>query len=160
MPNSRKKLIQTLYEKLGGVYRGLRGGRGQLFNKYGLGRAHAFLVFAISHHPDGVAVKDLATTCHVTSGAITQQIDALVTQGLLERVESTKDRRIVLIKLTTKARQELDEFKQAQFDEVASAFEPLSDAEVENLTNLLAKIDVDEAACNCDTNSHKHTKGK
>lgn len=160
MPDSRKQLIQQLFETIGGVFRGLRGAHGELFKKYGLGRSHAFLLFSISHFKDGVSVKDLADKCHITSGGATQQIDALVEQGLLERVESKQDRRVVLIQLTKKAKAELKAFKQAQFDEIADAFTELSNEDVAKLIDLLGKIKVKDAKCNCPSDNNKSKKEK
>ena len=82
MPESRKQLIQELFETMGSIFRGLKGGRGQLFKKYGLGRSQAFVFFALAHHHGGIAVKELARLAHVTSGAITQLLDPLVEHGL------------------------------------------------------------------------------
>lgn len=145
---------------MGGIYRGLRGGQGELLKKYSLSRSQAFLFFAISHHKNGVSVKDLANVCHITSGAVTQQIDSLVEQGLLERLEGKHDRRVVLVSLTAKARKDLKAFKQAQFDEIADAFTELSNDDVANLTDLLGKIKVKDAKCNCpgDTSNIKKEK--
>jgi DNA-binding MarR family transcriptional regulator len=160
LSDSRKQLIHQLFETIGGIFRGLRGGHGELLKKYGLGRSQAFLLFAISHHEGGMSVKDLADKCHITSGGVTQQIDALVDQDLLERVESQEDRRVVLIKLTKKAKNELKTFKQAQFNEIVDAFNELSNDDVAKLINLLGKIKVKDAKCNCPSEAGKTRKDK
>lgn len=160
MPDSRKNIVQQLIEKIWGVSRGLRSAHGEPFKKYGLTRSHPYLLFAISHNKEGVSVKDLADKCHITSGGVTQQIATLVEKGLLERVESKQDRRVVIVKLTKLAKDELDTFKQAQFEEIADAFTELSNDDVAKLIELLSKINVKEAKCNCPSERNKSKEVK
>lgn len=160
MPNNRQKLIQQLYEKITGIVRGLRKGQGELFKKYGLSRSHALLLFTISRYKQGVSVKELADTCNITSGAVTQQIDVLVEKDLLQRIESKADRRIVLVKLTEKALNELQMYEESQFNEISDAFNELSNDEVTSLVNLLSKVKVKEAKCNCESVNYKDNKGQ
>jgi DNA-binding MarR family transcriptional regulator len=141
---------------MGGIFRGLKGSRGQLFKKYGLGRPQAFIFFMLAHSKDGTAVKDLAAKAHVTSGAITQLLDPLVDQGLLERFEDKQDRRVVRVKLTTKAHTEVKDLRQTQFEEIVHIFDELSDAEINQLVGLLKKVKVDDIDGHCAMPGHHH----
>jgi DNA-binding MarR family transcriptional regulator len=156
MPESRRKLIQQLFETMSHTLRCLKGGRGKLFEKYGLSKSQAFIFFMLAHHKDGMTVKDLAATAHVTSGAITQLLDPMVEHGLLERFEDKADRRVVLVKLTAKAYKELKGYHQAQFEEVVHLFDELSDTQITQLAGLLQKIKVDDTINNCGFYSHHH----
>lgn len=156
MPTARKQLIQQLFESMSGIFRGLKGSRGELFKKYGLGRSQAFVFFCLSRDKGGMAVKDLAAKAHVSSGAITQLLNPLVKHGLLERFEDKNDRRIVRVKLSTKAHAEVKALRQTQFDEIVHIFDGLSDKEITQLVALLQKIKLDATMENCGCYSHHH----
>ena len=50
------------------------------------------------------AMKDLLAVTGLSSGAVSQAVDALIQDGLLERVQSEQDRRSYLIRVTEKLR--------------------------------------------------------
>lgn len=49
---------------------------------------------------EGTTVADLARQCHADAGAMTRMLDRLEAKGLLRRVRSTTDRRVVQVELT------------------------------------------------------------
>ena len=51
------------------------------------------------------AMKDLLAVTGLSSGAVSQAVDALIRDGLLERVQSEQDRRSYLIQVTEKLRE-------------------------------------------------------
>lgn len=57
-----------------------------------------------SHHGGGVRVKDIAEELHLTPGAVSQTVEALVREGIVERVTDDHDRRAVLIRPSEKGR--------------------------------------------------------
>ncbi len=50
------------------------------------------------HQPDGMMLKDIADELHLTPGAVSQTVDNLVREGIVERTVSPTDRRAVLIR--------------------------------------------------------------
>jgi DNA-binding MarR family transcriptional regulator len=89
-----------------------------------------------------VSVKELAEVLSVTSGAVTQFVDALVEKGLVRREEDHDDRRLLRIKLTEYAHNNFKEFKKDYFESVSRVFDSLSDEEIQQLTGLLMKANV------------------
>src|SRR2546430_1540865 len=126
MTQTRHQSIENLFEQMNSVFRASHGGRGHLFKDYGLGRPQAALLFYIAAHPDGVSVKDLAASMHVTSGAITQFLDGLVAKGLLERLEDEHDRRVARVKLSAEAQSKLKDLRHSHLKRIEGMFVDLN----------------------------------
>lgn len=76
-----------------------------------LTRQQFFMVYFISTKGT-CKVTDLAETMEVKPSAITVMIDRLIKHGVAERRHDVKDRRVVLIELTDKGRDLLQELKE------------------------------------------------
>jgi DNA-binding MarR family transcriptional regulator len=142
MSKSREELLRALMEKLRFVMMGMHTGQGLRFGEFTVGPPQVRILFYIARKPEGVSVKELAEVLSVTSGAVTQFVDALVEKGLVRREEDHDDRRLLRIKLTEYAHGNFNEFKKGYFASVSRVFEPLSDEEVLRLTRLLMKANV------------------
>ena len=59
-----------------------------------------YLFFLSSEKREKPMVKDLATRFHVSSGVISQTLNALIQDGMVERIDSTLDHRIIRVQLT------------------------------------------------------------
>ena len=139
---TREELLRALVARLGLVMRGMHGGQGFRFAEFMVGPPQVRILFRIASKPEGVSVKELAEVLSVTSGAVTQFIDALVEKGLVRREEDCIDRRLLRIKLTEFAGDNFKEFKRDYFAAVSRVFDPLSDAEIMQLTGLLMKANI------------------
>lgn len=51
-------------------------------------------------HPEGIMLKEVADELKLTPGAISQTVDTLVKENLVERTVSPKDRRAILLRPT------------------------------------------------------------
>jgi DNA-binding MarR family transcriptional regulator len=142
MSKSREELLRALVEKLGYVMRGMHTGQGFRFAEFMVGPPQVRILFRIASKPEGVSVKELAEVLSVTSGAVTQFVDALVEKGLVRREEDLDDRRLLRIKLTEYAHNNFKEFKKDYFESVSRVFDSLSDEEIQQLTGLLMKANV------------------
>lgn len=56
----------------------------------------------ITPEAKGVRVSELSSTLHITSAAVTQVINSLEEKGYVERLANPKDRRVVLVRPTSK----------------------------------------------------------
>jgi DNA-binding MarR family transcriptional regulator len=142
MSKSREELLRALMERLGTVMRGMHGGQGFKCGGFAVGMPHVRILFRLANKPEGVSVKEMAEAMAVTSGAVTQFIDSLVEKGLVRREEDRDDRRLLRIKLTEYANDNIMEFKKDYFASVSRVFNSLSDDEVLQLTGLLMKANV------------------
>lgn len=87
-------------------------------------------------------VSDVAGTLGVTLSAATGLIDRMVRSGLVSRERDQGDRRVVWVKLTPEGRQTLASVEAARRQVVSGAVARMSPQEVEDLVNLLERIDV------------------
>jgi DNA-binding MarR family transcriptional regulator len=90
--------------------------------------------------PGGVNPTELTRSSLVTSGAMTARLDRLAAAGLVERGQDDRDRRAVLVRLTTAG----EELATAALDAVLAADErllaPLDEADRDQLAALLRTV--------------------
>ncbi|WOO39285.1 MarR family transcriptional regulator [Rubellicoccus peritrichatus] len=99
-----------------------------------------FALLEILLHLGPLPVSTIGKKVLLTSGSVTSAIDRAEKAGLVERSRDTKDRRTVIVALTTKGQQRI----QIAFTEHAKnldlAFTKLSAEERKQLVLLLAKV--------------------
>lgn len=84
----------------------------------------------------GVLARDLGLTSH----AVTKLVDALVSDGLLERRPDPTDRRASLVALTDRGREACDRLQPDHAAAAASAFDVLTEEERNVLVTLIDKV--------------------
>ncbi len=102
-------------------------------------RAQMGILYAVSIHHES-SIKDLAGRFSMSSSAVTQLVDSLVKDGMLERVEHALDRRKLKLSITGKGKEKLAEARNAHATSLAKIFEPLTDRELELILTLQEKI--------------------
>ena len=140
MEKTRQENIQDFFEATHKVFHDLKGEVGFPFKQHGLNGSQIRIMFLLSHHHDGVNVKDIAQRLNVTSGAITQIIDELVKKDFVNRTEDLNDRRVIRISLSKKTRTIFHELKNKFLEHLEPLFDKLTDEEVQSLSNLIAKV--------------------
>jgi len=85
-------------------------------------------------------IKHIAELFYMSSSAITQLVDTLVTEGLLLRKEDTADRRKLSLVLTSNGRKKLELAKKERLLALTNVFEPLSNEELLQLQSIQQKI--------------------
>lgn len=76
----------------------------------------------------------------LTSGAMTNRIDRLEERGLVERVADPSDRRGILVHLTARGLELVDEAVVARFDSAEQLVSRLNASERDQLADLLRKL--------------------
>lgn len=137
--DARTELLTGAIARLGAVTREFNAHGTYPFKTRGLGRAPMNVLYALSR-ADGAGVADLARALSVTSGAISQTVDALRAAGLVTSEVNPDDRRGRIIRLTPDARDEVADFQQRFFDMASPRFDALSTADIAELDRLLALI--------------------
>ncbi|MGA2157681.1 MAG: MarR family transcriptional regulator [Dehalococcoidia bacterium] len=138
----REKLLTTVIEKMGSIVRSMLTANQFPIGETKVGGQQLRILFYLARKHDGVSVKDLAEKLNVTSGAVSQFMDALVEKKLVKREEDSNDRRLLSMKLTKQAKNNFADFKRCYFTTVSHAFDSLSDEELITLLELLNKIGV------------------
>lgn len=144
MSQNREKLIEAIMDSLGEAKKSLQGGFGEAGS--GFGMPHFMLMRKLIDQPDGLSISELAEASHVTSGAVSQFSELLVERGLIERVEDPKDRRIVRLKLTAKAKAKVKQKSELHRQRLGGLFTNLSDTELAQLAELVKKLRFDNLA--------------
>ena len=87
-----------------------------------------------------VTPKHLAGGLGVTAGAITQLVDGLISQDLVESVAHPSDARSRVLRLTDSAQATVDRFEHAAVERMAHRFDGLDDKQLVALATLLATV--------------------
>ncbi|TDQ37727.1 MarR family winged helix-turn-helix transcriptional regulator [Aureibacillus halotolerans] len=105
---------------------------------------HTANEFRILHllkmHPEGMKVSDVSTKLEVTSPFVTQLINSMEKQGVIDRRRSSDDRRVVMLMLTDKGEQaarKIETYMHHFFDGLVAY---LGDEESRKLTELLHHV--------------------
>jgi len=85
-------------------------------------------------------MSELADELCLSRGAITQMVDPLVAQGLIERTGDEKDRRLVLVGLTDKAQSLITQIMRRRHEMMIEIFSALSREEALTLMALIEKL--------------------
>jgi DNA-binding MarR family transcriptional regulator len=99
---SRESLRQALGE-LFAAQRRLRGRDAQ--KKDGMTHAQVHLLRVLAEGGGELSASRLAASADLTPTTVTQMVDPMVGHGLVERVRSEEDRRVVFIRLTPAGRE-------------------------------------------------------
>ncbi|MDO5751431.1 MarR family winged helix-turn-helix transcriptional regulator [Arthrobacter sp.] len=83
----------------------------------------------------------IARNAGIRVPSATEQVTKLATAGLVERVPSNTDARVVEVRLTTKGRQALDAANLRRNQTMAQAFESLSAQELESIKLAIPAIE-------------------
>lgn len=90
--------------------------------------------------PYRMAATELAEASRLTSGAMTNRIDRLEQEGLVRRSHDPADRRRVLVALTRKGRERVDDATRARFEIAATAVSGLDRNSRRQLSRLLRTL--------------------
>jgi DNA-binding MarR family transcriptional regulator len=110
--DAREGLRQAMGE-LFAAQRRLRGRDAQ--KKDGLTHAQLHLLRTLDDQGGELPASRLASCADITPTTVTQMVDPMVRHGLVERVRSEEDRRLVFVRLTPAGREVVDR-KRAEYD--------------------------------------------
>ncbi len=140
MNSERQELLKVLIEKFSSKAHHIYTGQCYPFGDIMLRKQQVMILFFIFENKGLASVKSIAKYLGVTSGAVTQFVDGLVENKLVEREENIKDRRIINIKLTPSTGKRFNAFKKDYISSASYAFMALSDEELVLFISLLNRI--------------------
>ncbi|HVC48907.1 MAG TPA: MarR family transcriptional regulator [Burkholderiales bacterium] len=97
---------------LAGISRAWRTKLDERLRVFGLSQAKWATLLHLSHYPDGLIQKELAERIGIEGPTLVRLLDRLEIDGLVIRCASASDRRIRIIRLTTKAEPLLGKIQQ------------------------------------------------
>ncbi|PYI53751.1 MarR family winged helix-turn-helix transcriptional regulator [Paenibacillus flagellatus] len=107
--------------------------------KFGLTGPQFYMLYMIREKGPS-KVTALADQMEVKPSAITVMIDRLVAQGFVAREHDAKDRRVVLVQLTSQGQEVLKQLEQKRKEIVGRYFDRLEPEEVDELIRILEKM--------------------
>ena len=99
-----------------------------------------FGVLEMLGHLGPLTTGDIVKRMLVTGGCVTVILDNLEKEGLVERIRSSKDRRVVTVKVTSKGESTFTSIFRKHADRVAVLASVLSEEEQIHLSALLKKL--------------------
>jgi DNA-binding MarR family transcriptional regulator len=135
----RSELIGSVLESVTALSRELTAGREPPFGRK-LTRNQVETLFVLAHSAEPVTPKHLAGGLGVTPGAITQLVDGLISQDLVESVAHPSDARSRVLRLTDMAQTTVDRFERAAVERMAHRFDRLDDEQLRALAVSLAAV--------------------
>jgi DNA-binding MarR family transcriptional regulator len=94
-----------------------------------------------SGHPHRKTPSELATSSLLSSGGITFRLDRLEAAGLIRRVPSPSDRRVMYAELTVEGLARIDELMKSHLDHEHELLADFSEDEQQTLARLLSKLE-------------------
>ncbi len=86
------------------------------------------------------AIQDIGKQVLLTSGTMTYVVDKLAEKGLVQRKNSTKDKRVVFAKITPAGKELLEALLPTYAECVRGIFKELSPAETQEMNEHLNKL--------------------
>jgi DNA-binding MarR family transcriptional regulator len=117
----------------------LDGPRLHAWDERGLTLPQLRILFRVRQEP-GIGVKELAQAFEVSTSNVTQQVDKLVTRGLLARVERPEDRRQVSLTVTEEGSQVAGEISLATRGYLREQLAQMDPDDLDMLTALLGRL--------------------
>lgn len=140
MSDNRQKLLRILIKNFSQIFRDMHKDQRFPFGGLILTRQQIMILFFIKEKGDSVFAKEISEFLHVTAGAVTQFIDGLVKNKLVERVENNSDRRSASIRLTAATKKRFDYLKKDSINKITKIFNELNIKELEQFVTLTEKI--------------------
>lgn len=120
-----------IYEKAGDVL---------VFGNYNLTTFKYIVLHTLMEHTDQPSMTELKNTILRSPSNMTQVVDNLAKDGLVERVPSPTDRRINLIRITEKGRKLMDEVEEYFMNRMRGYLAEFSDDELRFAIQLLLRM--------------------
>ncbi len=97
-------------------------------------------ILLMLNESDGISQRDMTTLLRLRPQSVSETLNKLDSAGLVERRQSTRDKRIFNIFLTAEGRERVGELIENAPDFGAMFLSPLTDAEKRQLYDLLGKL--------------------
>ena len=138
MKNDDVRIVTALFDEMNNKL--MKSSQETLLKIYkNLTIAEANAIYAIG--PDGPkTMKQIAETLGVAVSTPTRTIDRLLEKGFVNRTVGKKDRRQLLIELTPKGKELLEDIDKENLEITRKMLKGLSDEEIETFKKILLKI--------------------
>jgi len=138
--DKRQPLIAEVLTGVAALARRIAVARQAPFQARRLNRTQVEALFVLAHSRPPVTPGSLVAALGVTGGAVSQVLDSLRTQGLVEVAAHPHDGRSRLLRLTDSARAEIDTFERQIVADLEPLFDVLTTSQLGLLASLLSRL--------------------
>lgn len=137
---SRAGQVAAILEAVTVLSRAIAAERRAPFHGRHLTRTQMQTLYLLAHARDAVTPTRLAATLEVTPGAVTQLVEGLREERLVQVIPHPRDARSRVIRLTSAAEAEIVSFEKATVERLLPLFDGLTSQELDQLAAHLARI--------------------
>ncbi|MFB4169612.1 MarR family winged helix-turn-helix transcriptional regulator [Virgibacillus sp. JSM 102003] len=102
-----------------------------------------FTILEALYHKGDLTVNQICDAVLINSGSMTYVIDKLQQRGLLERITSEEDRRVIHVRITIQGKKLMDDIFPQHEKVIEKVFEDVSPEELESVIDILKRIGLD-----------------
>jgi DNA-binding MarR family transcriptional regulator len=136
----RENLSVTLWRMVYQTYARFKNGMDQILAGQGLTMEQYLVLTTVKYHDAPIRITDVARWLERSTNSVTMIVDRMVKAGLLRRVRDRRDRRVVNLFLTSKAKKALGPANPAAWEFMQQGMSPLSFEDRNALASLLNVI--------------------
>jgi DNA-binding MarR family transcriptional regulator len=110
-----------------------------------------YLLTLLSHY-EMLSMSEIGNKLSMPKPHVTMQVDKLIAENMAERLNDPKDRRIILIRLTEKGREDFKMIKQIIGEDLRQRIQSLDEAKIkllsestQNVRDILVEIMIDSS---------------
>jgi len=111
-----------------------------IFGKYGLTMEQFAVLAAVKSRGGSVRPGELALVLERSPNSVSMLVDRMVKAGLIRRIRDRKDRRAVLVSVTSKGENAVEPATPAGWELIQKILSPLSDKDKQALASMLEII--------------------
>jgi DNA-binding MarR family transcriptional regulator len=105
----------------------------------GLADGHIFVLMMLYNKSVNKA-SDVSCELGITSGAVTGLTDKLVGMGLIRRERSEEDRRVVLLSLTDKGKEAIEQVRRVRQERLGKLFDRMDEDDLRTMERVFSKF--------------------
>lgn len=102
-----------------------------------------FTILEALYHKGDLTVNQICDAVLINSGSMTYVIDKLQQRGLLERITSEEDRRVIHVRITNQGKELMDDIFPKHEKVIEKVFEDVNSEELESVIDILKRIGLD-----------------
>ena len=135
----RDDLISNIFESMNAVKRSMHGRMHAIIGDSPISRSQLELLFSLKQLQP-VTSKKLAASMQLTPGAISQLLDGLYEEGLITRETDSSDRRVQILRVSTKGTSQMRLMEKKRHELFKSILDELTDDELKLLLQVQQKM--------------------
>ena len=135
-----ESLSVTLWRMVYLTYTRFKNGMDKILSEHGLAMEQYLVIVNIKYSDTPMNITNLARWLERTTNSVSMLADRMVKAGLLRRVRDKRDRRVVNVFLTSKAKNALEAANPAAWEFMQLGMSPLSYKDKRTFANLFKMI--------------------